>query len=94
MAARELSTDQEITSLLQNPDFGNQFQGWTLTQQGGNLVVQEKPDGTYEVQSEGCEFVLEQTLTDLPDGVYELRLDGSTPERGGDRVVPHHLCSR
>ena len=76
MAARELSTDQEITSLLQNPDFGNQFQGWTLTQQGGNLVVQEKPDGTYEVQSEGCEFVLEQTLTDLPDGVYELRLDG------------------
>ena len=23
MAARELSTDQEITSLLQNPDFGN-----------------------------------------------------------------------
>jgi len=76
MAARELSTDQEITSLLQNPDFGNQFQGWTLTQQGGNLVVQEKPDGTYEVQSEGCEFVLEQTLTDLPDGVYELCLDG------------------
>lgn len=76
MAVRELSTDQEITNLLQNPGFTNQFQGWTLTQQGGNLVVQEKADGSYEVQSEGCEFILEQTLTDLPNGVYELCLDG------------------
>jgi hypothetical protein len=76
MATHNLSTDQEITNLLQNPNFENQFQGWTLTQQGGSLTVQEKTDGTFEVQALGCEFVLEQTINDLPDGIYELQLDG------------------
>lgn len=76
MAARDLTKDQEITNLLQNPNFENQFQGWTLTQQGGSLTVQEKTDGTFEVQSLGCEFTLEQTITDLPDGIYELQIDG------------------
>ncbi|MBO7069612.1 MAG: hypothetical protein J6W52_13215 [Bacteroidaceae bacterium] len=76
MAIRNLSTDQEITNLLQNPDFGHEFQGWTLTQQGGSITVQEKTDGTFEVQSQGCEFTLEQTVTGLPDGIYELEIDG------------------
>ena len=76
MAATELSINQEITNLLQNPTFQNQFNGWTLTQQGGSLTVQEKADGTFEVQSQGCEFTLEQTITDLPDGIYELQIDG------------------
>ena len=75
-AVRELGTDQEITHLLQNADFQNQFQGWTLTQQGGSLVIQENTQGICEVQSEGCEFTLEQTITDLPDGIYELQIDG------------------
>lgn len=76
LAAYQLTTDQEITNLLKNPTFQNQFDGWTFTQQGGNITVQESAEGTIEVQSEGCEFVLEQTITDLPDGVYELQLDG------------------
>ena len=76
LAVRELGTDQEITNLMQNADFRNQFQGWTLTQQGGSLVVQENTQGICEVQSEGCEFTLEQTITDLPDGLYELQIDG------------------
>ena len=76
MAATELSINQEITNLLQNPTFQDQFNGWTLTQQGGSLTVQEKADGTFEVQSQGCEFTLEQTITDLPDGIYELQIDG------------------
>ena len=75
MAARDLSINQEITNLLKNPDFGNGFQGWTLTQQGGNITTLET-NGTFEVQAMGCEFVLEQTITDLPDGIYELQLDG------------------
>ena len=75
-AVRELGTDQEITHLLQNADFQNQFQGWTLTLQGGSLVIQENTQGICEVQSEGCEFTLEQTITDLPDGIYELQIDG------------------
>jgi len=75
MAARDLSINQEITNLLKNPDFGNGFQGWTLTQQGGNITTLET-DGTFEVQAMGCEFVLEQTINDLPDGIYELQLDG------------------
>lgn len=76
MAINELSINQEITNLLQNPTFQDQFNGWTLTQQGGSLTVQEKADGTFEVQSQGCEFTLEQTITDLPDGIYELEIDG------------------
>lgn len=76
MAIRDLSKDQEITSLLQNPDFRNQFQGWTLTQQDGSLNIVKTPDGNHEVQSEGCEFTLEQTITNLPDGIYELQIDG------------------
>lgn len=76
MAIDDLSINQEITNLLQNPTFQNQFNGWTLTQQGGSLTVQEKADGTFEVQSQGCEFTLEQTITDLPDGIYELQIDG------------------
>lgn len=76
LAVRRLTTDQEITNLLKNPTFQNQFDGWTLTQQGGSITVQESAEGAIEVQSEGCEFVLEQTITDLPDGVYELQFDG------------------
>lgn len=76
MAIDDLSINQEITNLLQNPTFQDQFNGWTLTQQGGSLTVQEKTDGTFEVQSQGCEFTLEQTITDLPDGIYELQIDG------------------
>ena len=76
MAAEDLNINQEITNLLQNPTFQDQFNGWTLTQQGGSLTVQEKTDGTFEVQSQGCEFTLEQTITDLPDGIYELEIDG------------------
>ena len=76
LAAYQLTADQEITSLLKNPTFQNQFDGWTFIQQGGNITVQKLAEGTIEVQSEGCEFVLEQTITDLPDGVYELQLDG------------------
>ena len=52
MAARDLSINQEITNLLKNPDFGNGFQGWTLTQQGGNITTLET-NGTFEVQSMG-----------------------------------------
>ena len=76
MAAEDLNINQEITNLLQNPTFQDQFNGWTLTQQGGSLTVQEKTDGTFEVQSQGCDFTLEQTITDLPDGIYELQIDG------------------
>ena len=76
MAGNDLSINQEITNLLQNPTFQDQFNGWTLTQQGGSLTIQEKADGTFEVQSQGCEFTLEQTITDLPDGIYELEIDG------------------
>ena len=76
MAAPDLSVNQDITDLVQNPTFQNQFSGWTLTQKGGSLTVEEKTDGTYEVQSQGCEFTLEQTVTGLPDGIYELQIDG------------------
>lgn len=76
IAARNFSINQDITNLLQNPNFENNFSGWTLTQQGGSLTVQEKTNGTYEVQSQGCEFTLEQTVTGLPDGIYELEIDG------------------
>lgn len=76
LAVRDLSPDQEITNLLKNPSFDKQFQGWALTQKGGSLNVQTATDGSLEVLSEGCEFVLEQTLTNLPDGIYELQLDG------------------
>ena len=76
MAAMELSINQEITNLLQNPTFQDQFNGWTLTQQGGNLTIQESAAGVREVKGTGCDFVLEQTVTGLPDGIYEFEIDG------------------
>ena len=89
MAALDLSINQEITGLLQNPTFQDQFNGWTLTQQGGNLTVQKKTDGTFEVQSQGCEFTLEQTITDLPDGIYELQIDGYYAAEGMPKSMLH-----
>ena len=76
MATLNLDIDQEITNLLRNPTFQDQFNGWTLTQRGGNLTIQESAAGVMEVKGTGCDFVLEQTVTGLPDGIYEFEIDG------------------
>ena len=76
MAALDLTPDQEITFMLQNPGFKDGFSGWSLTRNGGSLTIQETAGGIMQVQGTGCEFVLEQTVTGLPDGIYEFEIDG------------------
>lgn len=62
--------------MLQNPGFRDGFSGWSLTRDGGSLTIQETAGGVMQVQGTGCEFVLEQTVTGLPDGIYEFEIDG------------------
>lgn len=76
VAALDLTPDQEITFILQNPGFRDGFSGWSLTRDGGSLTIQETAGGVMQVQGTGCEFVLEQTVTGLPDGIYEFEIDG------------------
>jgi hypothetical protein len=76
VAALDLTPDQEITFMLQNPGFKDGFSGWSLTRNGGSLTIQETAGGIMQVQGTGCEFVLEQTVTGLPDGIYEFEIDG------------------
>ena len=76
MAELTLTPGQEITDMLQNPGFKDGFSGWSLTRNGGSLTIQESAGGVMQVQGTGCEFVLEQTVTGLPDGIYEFEIDG------------------
>lgn len=76
MAELTLTPDQEITFMLQNPGFKDGFSGWSLTRNGGSLTIQESAGGIMQVQGTGCDFVLEQTVTGLPDGIYEFEIDG------------------
>lgn len=76
VAALDLTPNQDITYLLQNPGFRNGFSGWSLTRNGGSLTIQETAGGVMQVQGTGCEFVLEQIVTGLPDGIYEFEIDG------------------
>lgn len=76
VAALDLTPNQEITFMLQNPGFRDGFSGWSLTRDGGSLTIQETAGGVMQVQGTGCEFVLEQTVTGLPDGIYEFEIDG------------------
>ena len=76
MAELTLTPGQEITDMLQNPGFRNGFSGWSLTRNGGSLTIQESAGGIMQVQGTGCDFVLEQTVTGLPDGIYEFEIDG------------------
>ena len=76
MAELTLTPGQEITDMLQNPGFRDGFSGWSLTRNGGSLTIQESAGGIMQVQGTGCEFVLEQTVTGLPDGIYEFEIDG------------------
>lgn len=76
VAALDLTPDQEITFMLQNPGFKDGFSGWSLTRNGGSLTIQETAGGIMQVQGTGCDFVLEQTVTGLPDGIYEFEIDG------------------
>lgn len=76
MAELALTPGQEITDMLQNPGFRDGFSGWSLTRNGGSLTIQESAGGVMQVQGTGCDFVLEQTVTGLPDGIYEFEIDG------------------
>lgn len=73
----------EITRLLANADLAAQFEGWTYTKSGNTFTA---ANGVNEVmpaaESWDATYDINQTLTGLTNGVYELRVNAAF--RGAD----------
>ncbi len=79
----EAGTD--MTFVMENPDFTGGFNGWTVEgtaemYKGGEASVMTCARGMNGV------FSMTQTLTDLPNGIYELRLNSFTRTAGDVNV--------
>ncbi|MCR5851572.1 MAG: LamG domain-containing protein [Bacteroidaceae bacterium] len=67
----------EITRLMINPTFAEDYEGWTVEADGGTATVEGVrdvmpiPEG-YNNQS----FSASQTLTELPNGIYMMSMNG------------------
>ena len=78
IAADGIIPGNEITRLLVNPDFATEdFEGWTVEYEGGKAVV----GGTTNIMPvaesfNNKSFNASQTLTDLPNGIYMMALNG------------------
>ena len=75
------SAGSEMTFVMNNPDFTAAFNGWTVEgtaemYHGGELDVMHTARGM------NGPFIMKQTLQDLPNGIYELRLNAFTRTAG------------
>ncbi len=69
------SVGSEVTKLVANAnlDDAENFKGWETTSQGSTFTVLRENGITYTAEGWNATFDLHQTLTGLPNGVYELR---------------------
>ena len=72
-----ITAGTEVTRLMVNPDFAEDYEGWTVEADGGTATV----GGVRSIMSipEGYNnnsFSAAQTLTELPNGIYMMSLNG------------------
>ena len=73
------SVGSEVTKLVANAnlDDAENFKGWETTSQGSTFTVLRENGITYTAEGWNATFDLHQTLTGLPNGVYELRANAA-----------------
>lgn len=69
----------EITRLVINADLNDatNFNGWETSKSGSTLTVMRGDGFTYTAEAWNATFDVHQTLTGLPNGIYELRADAA-----------------
>ena len=72
-----ITAGTEITRLMVNPNFAQDYEGWTVETDGGTATVA----GVRDIMSipEGYNnksFSTSQTLTEMPNGIYMMSLNG------------------
>ncbi|MCR4921586.1 MAG: hypothetical protein K5945_07785 [Bacteroidaceae bacterium] len=69
----------DISNLLLNADFTNQLTGWTFTQGSGSISNANNSKQNYKRVMVAKENVdINQTLTDLKNGIYQIEIPGLT----------------
>ena len=71
------SVGSEMTVVMNNPDFTAGFNGWTV-EGTGEMYHGGELDIMHAVRGMNGPFTVKQTLKDLPNGIYELRINGFT----------------
>ncbi|MCR4922381.1 MAG: LamG domain-containing protein [Bacteroidaceae bacterium] len=67
----------EMSVVLNNPDFSASFNGWTV-EGTGEMAHGGVTDVMHVVRGMDGPFTVKQALTELPNGIYELQLNGFT----------------
>ena len=72
-----ITAGTELTRLMANSDFSNGFEGWTTEYDGGALAT-GGVDGLTKIARglDNKSFNICQTLTDVPNGIYMLTVNG------------------
>lgn len=75
----DIKPGSELTRLIVNADLDDatNFNGWTTTKSGSTFTVFRQNGVTYTAEGWNATFDLHQTLSNLPNGVYELRANAA-----------------
>ncbi|MBO7120456.1 MAG: hypothetical protein J6W03_09085 [Bacteroidaceae bacterium] len=72
-----LTPGTEITRLMTNPTFAEGYEGWTVEADGGTATVEGNPEIMPIPEGfNNKSFSASQTLTDIPNGIYMMALNG------------------
>lgn len=75
--ASDYQPGSEITNLLTNPTLADGFNGWEYSYNGGTMWTDGAEGKLPAAENWNCTFDLRQTLTDLKDGIYVLKLNAA-----------------
>lgn len=67
----------EITDMIVNPAFSEEFNGWTTSFEGSHLKTATVKNIGSAVEAWNCTFDVHQTINDLQPGLYEIRVNGA-----------------
>lgn len=79
----------ELTVTLVNHDFKSNFDGWSVESNNGGMAVGGEKSIMYIARGLDTNFTVEQTLEDVPNGIYELRINGFERTAGDDYSQLH-----
>lgn len=67
----------EITDMIVNPNFDDQFTGWETSFEGSHLKTATVKNVGSAVEAWNCTFDVQQTINELQPGLYEIRVSGA-----------------
>ena len=80
-----ITAGTEITRLMANSDFANEFEGWTTEYEGGSITTGGVEGRTKIARGlNNNSFNFYQTLQNLPAGLYKVSVSGFWREGSGD----------